>query len=241
MATNYNLKVGYTITVTAGPVKASVHQIEDASVGAVLQPGFAKSFGPYLIERNFSVSDGATVSVSAYTTALGALLTSFAGAPVNAVAATANVNPTGDDNALTFTARVYGAAGNGISIRYVDPGAASQSLAVSVVGQAITVSLATGSGSAITSTAADVKAAIEASQPANALVAVSILTSDSGTADDGTGVVTAMSQAALASGAGSLIGSVLPGAICIDTTNADIYRNDGTTAAPVWVKLGDAA
>lgn len=240
MATNYNLKVGYTITVTAGATKGSVHQIEDASVGAVLQPGFAKSFGPYLIERNFSVSDGATVSVAAYTTALGALLTSFAGAPVNAVAATANVNPTGDDNALTFTARVYGAAGNGISIRYVDPGGVTAALAVSVVGQAITVSLARAA-SAITSTAAEVKAAIEASAPANELVAVSILTSDSGSADDGTGIVTAMSQAALASGAGSLIGSVLPGALCIDTTNADVYRNDGTTAAPVWVKLGDAA
>lgn len=30
------------------------------------------------------------------------------------------------------------------------------------------------------------------------------------------------------------------GALCIDTTNADVYRNDGTAAAPVWVKVGDA-
>ena len=45
----------------------------------------------------------------------------------------------------------------------------------------------------------------------------------------------------LITGAGTGIGVVVPGGIGIDTTNSDIYRNDGTTAAPVWVKVGDAA
>ena len=234
----HNLKPGYTLTVTAGQSPVSV--AGDAS--AVLQPGFSCSFGPYLAERRFTVSDSATVTKAvAGIVNIGGLLMANAGAPVTAVRASANVNPTGNDNGLTFTAKQYGAAGNNISIRYVDPGAASQALAVSVAGTAITVSLATNSGSSITSTAAQVKAAIEAVQAAANLVTIAVMTSDSGSADDGSGVVTAMAAASLASGAGTGVGQALPGSICIDTTNSDIYRNDGTQAAPVWVKVGDAA
>lgn len=239
MATNITLKPGNTLTVTAGATKASV-QSADGVVLAFLSPGFAQTFGPYLVQRVFAVSDDATAVTAEYTTSIGSLLFANAGAPVTAVAATANVNPTGDDNGLTFTAKTYGATGNTITLRYVDPAANSAPLSVSVTGAAITVSLATGGGGAITSTAAQVKAAIEASAAASALVSVAIMTSDSGSGDDGSGVVTAMAQAALASGAGTGIGSAVPGALCIDTTNADVYRNDGTTAAPVWVKVGDA-
>lgn len=32
-----------------------------------------------------------------------------------------------------------------------------------------------------------------------------------------------------------------PGTLYIDTTNAVIYRNDGTAAEPTWVALADAA
>lgn len=238
MATQYTLKPGYTLTVTAGASRVIVES-DGSSIARVL-PGYSQTFGPYLAERSFIVSDGATVASAAYTTSFGSLLFANAGAPTTAVAATANINPTGDDNGLTFTARAYGTPGNSISVRYIDPGAASQSLSVSVAGPAITVSLATNGGSSITSTAAQVKAAIEANADATALVAVSIYTADSGVADDGSGVVTAMSPTSLSSGAGTGVGVAVPGAICIDTTNADIYRNDGTTAAPTWVKVGDA-
>lgn len=241
MATIHKLQAGYVLTVTAGADRACIQNADDGSVTAFIPSTFSQTFGPYLVERRFLVSDGATASVAAYTTALGGLLTSNAGAPTTAVAASAIVNPTGNDNGLTFTAKTYGAAGNNISIRYVDPGAASQALSVSVVGTAITVSLATNGGSSITSTAAQVKAAVDADARASSLVSVAIYTADAGTADDGSGVVTAMAQANLANGAGTGVGAVLPGAICIDTTNSDVYRNDGTTAAPVWVKLGDAA
>jgi hypothetical protein len=208
----------------------------------MIQPGFSRTFGPYLAERNLTVSDGATVTTAeSGIINIGGLLMANAGAPVNAVAATVNVNPTGDDNGLTFTAKTYGAAGNNIRVTYVDPGAASQLLSVSVSGTSIVVSLATNGGGSITSTAAQVKAAIEAVQAATNLVSVAIITSDSGVADDGSGVVTAMAATALASGAGDGIGLALPGALCVDTTNSDVYRNDGTTAAPVWVKVGDAA
>ena len=239
MATNYTLKAGYVMTVAAGATKASV-QDSTGAVSAFLSPTFAQTFGPYLVDRVFVVSATATVSSAAYATSIGSLITSNAGAPVTAVASSANVNPAGNDNGLTFTARTYGAAGDNITVRYTDPAANNAALAVSVAGPAITVSLATGAGGAITSTAAQVKAAIEANAVATALVSVAIMTSDSGVADDGSGVVTAMTPTALASGAGTGIGAVVPGALCIDTTNADMYRNDGTAAAPVWVKLGDA-
>ncbi|MEN9924162.1 MAG: B-type flagellin [Pseudomonadota bacterium] len=238
MPTNYTLKPGNTLTATAGRIVATVSG--DAS--AIIQPGFARTFGPYLAERNLTITDSATVTTAeAGIINLGGLLMANAGAPVDAVAATVNVNPTGDDNGLTFTAKTYGAAGNNISVTYNDPGAASQSLSVSVSGTSIVVSLATNGGASITSTAAQVKAAIEAVQAAANLITIAIMTSDSGVGDDGSGVVTAMAATALADGAGDGIGTALPGAICIDTTNADIYRNDGTQAAPVWVKVGDAA
>lgn len=79
----------------------------------------------------------------------------------------------GSGNAgLVLTAKAAGAAGNLISVALVKPSAANAALLVTLSGSAISVSLATGATSAITSTAAQVKAAIEALAGANALVAV---------------------------------------------------------------------
>lgn len=36
-------------------------------------------------------------------------------------------------------------------------------------------------------------------------------------------------------------GTSPPGALYIDTTNANVYRNDGTQAQPIWKMLADAA
>jgi hypothetical protein len=110
-----------------------------------------------------------------------------------------------------------------------------------VAGKSIVVRLATNGGGTITSTAAQVKAGVEASSAASELVTVAIMTSDTGTGDDGSGVVTAMASTSLASGAGTGIGVALPGAICIDTTNGDVYRNSGTRAVPAWTQLADVA
>jgi hypothetical protein len=236
MGTKYTLKAGYTLTATANEGRVHVYSDSDSFFTRS-----AVTVGPYRVDRVFTVDGDATVATAADTTSVRALLTSNAGAPVNAAQATLSRNPTGDDNALTFTARAYGTEGNSISVAYVDPGANSQSLAVSVFRQAITVSLATNGGGSITSTAAQVKAAIEAHVTANQLVTVAINTADTGSADDGSGVVTALSASAMTGGAGTGIGIVSPGALCVDTTNSDVYRNDGTTAAPIWVKVGDAA
>lgn len=240
MSSQHNLKAGYAITITpAVGAPVNVYMVQDTSVSALLYG--PRTFGPYLFDCTFVITgSGETVSqaISAVSN-LGGLLLTSAGAPVAAARATVNVNPTGDDNSLTFTARAYGASGNEIRVTYIDPGAASQSLAVSVAGPSIVVSLATNGGASITSTAAQVKAAVEAHEPANRLVSVAIHTGDSGTADDGSGVVTAMASAALTGGAGTGIGIAKPGAICIDTTNGDVYRNSGTQAAPAWTQLAD--
>lgn len=116
-------------------------------------------------------------------------------APVNAVAAALTTALTGTNNDLVFTAKVKGAAGNSITVAYVDPGANDAALSVQVTGTEIVVSLATDGSGVITSTAAQVEAAIEASTAAAALVTVA-----NAAANDGTGVVTAMAEDALEGG-----------------------------------------
>lgn len=168
-----------------------------------------------------------------------------AGAPAASARATLSRNPAGDDNALTFTAVKYGAFGNSITIAYLDPGAASQSLSVSVAGTAISVNLATDGSSVITSTAAQIKTAIEASSAAAALVTCTINTGDSGSADDGSGVVTALAAAAMTGGAGvgyvNGVGYADIGSGYIDVTNGNWYINAGTQAVPVWKLVTRAA
>ena len=111
--------------------------------------------------------------------------------------ATLSTNLAGDNNDLKFTAKLKGHFGNTIKIAYVDPDAASAKLGVTVSGTTITVSLATDANKAITSTAANVKAAIEAVPAAAALVSVANVAANSGE-----GEVAAMAATALANGAG---------------------------------------
>lgn len=98
------------------------------------------------------------------------------------------------NNALTFTSKLVGAAGNAISIRFVNPGPAN--LSVSVIDRAITVTLGTNAGGALSTTAAQVKAAIEATPEANALVAVAHTGTSTGAA-----VVGALALTSLVGGA----------------------------------------
>lgn len=101
---------------------------------------------------------------------------------------------TGTNNDLDFTGKLYGLASNAISVTYVDPGGATAVLGVTVSGTDITVNLGRAA-SAINSTAALVKAAVEAVAAAAALVTV---TNKAG--NDGTGLVTAMAKTNLSSG-----------------------------------------
>lgn len=110
----------------------------------------------------------------------------------------------GTHNDLTYTAKAglsrY-ATGNTVSVRYVVAGA-STALSVSVAGSAITVNVATTSGSVASSTAAQVKAAVDAHAAASALVAV-----DLAAGNDGTGVVAALAVTNLAGGRDYVIGT----------------------------------
>lgn len=86
------------------------------------------------------------------------------------VKATLSTGDVASNNALTWTSKLTGVLGNKISVRLVDPKAASAALSVTVSGQDIVVNLATSSELAITTTAAALKTAIEANTAASALV-----------------------------------------------------------------------
>lgn len=238
MKSLYHVPAGNRLTVTADGVPAYAAPLDDPSAGMSVPSSMV--FGPFGFSRTFEVSGGVGV-VAQDATVVAHLITSGDGAPDDAAQAAIAVNPTGDDNGLTFTAVEYGVGGNALSVTYVDPGANDAALSVVVAGPAIVVRLATGGAGAITSTAAEVAAAVAASIPAARLVTADIDTTDSGTADDGSGVVTAMARTALADGAGTGIGASYPGALYIDTTNGNVYRNSGTRAAPAWTQLADAA
>lgn len=111
----------------------------------------------------------------------------------SAVKAAKIFNMTNANADLTYTADATGLAGNSIGIVHSNPGAINKALAVTVVGKVITVSLATDGAGAITTTAAQVKTAIEALPAAAALVDVAY----EGT---GAGVVNAMAGAYLTGG-----------------------------------------
>lgn len=112
------------------------------------------------------------------------------------VTATKLTGVVGNNNAITFTSKVRGTAGNATTIALVDPSATSAALAVTVTGTAISVSLATGANDAITSTAAQVIAAVNAHAAASALV-----TASNTGASTGAAAVVAVAPGALTNGA----------------------------------------
>ena len=112
-------------------------------------------------------------------TALAA--TALSGGSVTTAAALATAF-TGDGNDVTFTADAVGTAGNFITVAYANPGTPSALLDVTVTGTAITVSLATDAGSAISSTANDVVAAVNADGDAAPLVNAALAGGEGGTA-----------------------------------------------------------
>lgn len=187
------------------------------------------------------VLDTPQIGIATATSITGVGFSSGAGAPVDAVQASLDRDPAGDDNALTFTAKDYGTGGNAITITYVDPGDNDQVLGVVVVDTDAVVNLATGVAGAITSTAAEVLAEWEGTAPALALASVIIDTSDTGVADDGSGIVTALAEANFTSGAGTGIDSAIKGGIYADLTNAKLYIQSGLVSAPVWKIVTSAA
>ena len=123
-------------------------------------------------------------------------------------------------NDLVFTAVASGAAGEAVMIEYVDPFIANSPLGVTVTGTTITVSLGTDALGVLNSTANAVKAAVEASGSASALVTVALAATN-----DGTGLVAGMAATPLAL-ANPVINiasgvTVAPGDITFDHTAID--------------------
>jgi hypothetical protein len=135
---------------------------------------------------------------------------------------------------LKLEAKTAGCDGNLISIALAVAGN-NTALSIAVSGNAITVNVATNGSGAATSTAAQVKAAIEADSGANALVAV---THTGGST--GAGVVAALAATNLADGADAATGTiaVASGAAislpCGSNSNEwEVKRTDGTNTAVV--------
>jgi len=129
---------------------------------------------------------------------------------------------TGTNNDLLIRALRGGAAGNSITITLVDPATSSTPISVAVVGTAITVTLAVDGASAITSTAAQVRDAINANSQARSLVDVVLPASN-----DGTGVVIALASTPLATGSDT--GVETYGGALIDETTV----TPSTTSVPL--------
>jgi hypothetical protein len=104
---------------------------------------------------------------------------------------TVTVDCTNADSDLTFTAKSKHIGSDKISVTYTDPGSASAALAVAVTDREIVVTLATDATSGITTTAAQLKTAIEADSDANALVTVTFAETS------GTGIVNAETKVTL--------------------------------------------
>jgi phage tail sheath protein FI len=150
-------------------------------------------------------------------------------------------------SALTITADTAGIAGNAISIRLRNPGAASQSLSVSLTDKAITVNLATDNAGVVTSTPALIKTALDANAGIAALVSV---------VSGGSGVVSPTSTVLLSGGkdeafplntpylvAGSVTEAARAGTTgTIPAALADIFAQAGAVVVVIRAAVGgDAA
>ena len=158
-------------------------------------------------------------------------------APVNAVASALTTSLAGANNDMVFTAKTKGVAGDSITVAYVDPGTPSASISVDVTGTAITISLATDATEptpVITSTAANVKTAIEATPAAHALVGLA----NSG-GDNGSGVVTALVATPLAGGVNGTVGAA--GEIRADASYIFICTATNTVADGNWEQVAIAS
>lgn len=100
----------------------------------------------------------------------------------------------GTNNDITFTSDFADTSGNSVTVAFVVAGV-STALSIGVVGNAITVNVATTAGSAANSTANQVLTALAGNAPAMALVDAA-----NATGNDGTGIVAAMAATPLAGG-----------------------------------------
>ena len=136
-------------------------------------------------------------------------------------------------SAFRLTADAVGAAGNDITVALVDPDANSRALAVALDGKAITVTLATSNTGAITTTAAQLVAAVNGNAAAAALVTAASVTT-------GAGRTAAAPAAPLAGGADAAFPEGRPELITTAARAAALGSSGGLAEAvrDVWRTAG---
>jgi len=139
-----------------------------------------------------------------------------------ATAATLTLGNAPSNTGITFTASTAGTAGNNVRVGFVDPGENSAGLDVSINGNDLTVSLATDTEGAITSTASDVVAAVNVAE--SGLVVQAALSEGS----TGAGVVRAQAFANLTGGAAEPFPVNQPTLVAGSRTEAARLGNSGT-------------
>ena len=127
----------------------------------------------------------------------------------------------GSNNAITWRAVSEGVAGNSVTLTLVDPGTTA-SLSVVVTGTAIVVNLAYATG-AITSTAAEVIAAVNADNDAGALVIVHNTTTSTGA-----GLMTALVLTSLAGGAADVTYTTIANVVNFSGPSLSLATIDST-------------
>lgn len=140
----------------------------------------------------------------------------------SSVPATLTTGVVASNNAILWTARDAGEAGNGISVTILGSTGNSVSLAVTAAGNDITITPATNSSGVITSTAAQVITAVQAASAANALATVA-----NASTSTGAGLITAVSSTNFAGG--------VDGTEAVSTTG--IAMADGVDGALWAIKL----
>lgn len=157
-------------------------------------------------------------------TLLQTLVASLSPVATNAQLLTGSV---GANTGLTWTALTAGQPGNDISIAFINPGTINQPLSITVVGNAITVSLQTDAGPSIISTAAQIIAKVATVPAAAALVSVANTSTSTGA-----GVVSAFAAANLS---GALFG--LYEAMMVSFGDATLLSTSGTQAVALDTTL----
>lgn len=171
---------------------------------------------PVTIDETYVNADGVTgIKKVAAGTILGKVSGQNLYRPyVAATAATAASLTTAGGNAnshLTFTAVTAGLAGEAIKIAMLDNAGNNNPLEVTIVNNEIRIQLATDGAGAVTSTAAEVMAAVNASILAKQLVVASLVAEETGA-----GVVAALAATALDGGAEGTAASTTPACVLLE-------------------------
>ncbi len=176
----------------------SAASVAEQAIAAALVTGVEGDNNAILWTARDTGSAGNGISITMLNTAVGAALSVdvidnniTVTLAETAAAAAGATGVEGDNNGLTWTAQEIGTEGDNIVIVLQDPGANDQDLAITVAQNTIIISLATDGGGAITTTGAQLIAAItEDTDPAYNADAAALVTVDDTGASTGAVAVT---------------------------------------------------